>query len=86
MGIKLKAFQNQTSVSVDGVEYSVVDGIVELPQCNPVSLKHLQETHGMALCEGPEPEAPEPAKPVKGRSKTTEAENPAPPTAEAAQG
>ncbi len=46
----MKAAKDITSISVEGVEYEVRDGLVELPDTLPgATIKNLVEGHGMTV-------------------------------------
>jgi len=63
--MKMRASKDTTSLSVEGVEYEVKDGLVELPDNLPGStIKNLMEGHGMEIVP---PEAPEAASEKKAK-------------------
>ena len=48
--MRMRGSRNQTSVSVEGVEYPVVEGVVELPDTlHGATVRHLEEAHGMRV-------------------------------------
>ena len=56
--MKMSISKQTTSLSVEGVEYEVRDGLVDLPDNLPgPTIKCLMEGHGMEIV--PEPEASE---------------------------
>jgi len=66
--MKMRVSKSTTSLSVEGVEYEVRDGLVEVPDGLPgPTLKCLMEGHAMEIV--PEPEAPAKA-PAKGKEAT----------------